>query len=75
MRGNPVEGETRRQRTTQAPQSFHGRFPAAITADLKLARTSNPNLYLIASLEFERIHYRRRQTNGEAVSPFGYLHR
>jgi hypothetical protein len=52
IRGNPVEGETRRERTTQAPQSFNGRFPAAITADLKLTRTSNPHLYVIANLEF-----------------------
>jgi hypothetical protein len=54
------------QRTTQAPQSFNGRFPAAITADLKLTSTSNASTFSTSA----RKSIRSRPSKSASASRF-----
>jgi hypothetical protein len=51
MSGNPVEGETRWERTPQPAQSFERFFPAAIAAHLELSRARDTHFDLISVLE------------------------
>jgi hypothetical protein len=50
IRVYPVEGETGGKTTPKLPQSLDGRDAAAVTGDLKLARTGDPYFNLVAFL-------------------------
>jgi hypothetical protein len=47
-----IECEARRQGSTQPPQALDGPLPAAVATHLELSVRRDPNLDLIAFLEF-----------------------
>jgi hypothetical protein len=74
MGGMPVEGKTSGEWAPKLPQSLDRRFPAAVPANLELARAGYPHLDLIAFLEFQGVDDRGRQADGKTVSPLRNLH-
>jgi hypothetical protein len=57
IRVHPVEVETGGKRTPALPQSLDGRDPAAITGDLKLARTGDPHFDLVAFFQLQSLDH------------------
>jgi hypothetical protein len=75
MRFDSVKGEAGGQWPSQAAKVLNRLLSAPIAAHLKFARASDANLNLITFLQIQRFYDGGRQAHGQAISPFGYLHR
>src|SRR5450759_2074077 len=69
-----MEREARRQRAPQPPQAFDGLLPAAVTAHFEFSIRRDPNLDLIAFLEFQRVDHGGGKPHRQAVTPLCDLH-
>jgi hypothetical protein len=74
MRGIPIKCEASGQGAPQSSQAFYCVFSPAVTTYFKLPFSSNSNLDLISVLELQGFDNSCGKPDGQAVSPFGYLH-
>jgi hypothetical protein len=69
-----MERETSRQRAPQPPQALEGMLSAAVAAHFEFPIRRDPNLDLIAFLEFQRVDHGGGKSHRQAVTPLCDLH-
>jgi hypothetical protein len=71
----PVEVKIGRQTTAELSYSGKELTRPRLFFDLETAGPRNINLDIVPFPELERFHYCRRQSDGQAISPFSDLHK
>src|SRR5476649_737614 len=69
-----MEHEARRQWAPQPPQTFDGLLLAAVAAHFEFSIRCDPNLDLIAFLEFQRVDHGGGKPHRQTVTPLCDLH-
>jgi hypothetical protein len=70
MRRFSTEREALWQRAPEPLQAFDGLLPAAVAADFEFSIRDDPDLDLIAHLEFQRLDDGGGKPHGQTVTPF-----